>query len=143
MAAVEVTLHWYAGTRNTPAGRHLRDAYFYRDPTSGKGYGGLVDAGIPAVILGVALGTFGASWPPRRLAFGAIILSVGIVALFPWYWSFFQEQHVWLLPRWKTGPLAVGDFVVAYVEALAICGVFTYGAKLLTHYFWDSGGSGV
>jgi hypothetical protein len=132
VAAVEVAVHWYACTAGTPLAHRLASAYFYRDADNHKAYvAGVVNLVVPAIGLGVALGAFGAAWPPRRLAVGVVILSLGLIALFPLYAGFFENGSVrWWSPTGEE-PATTGDYVVALLKAMALCGVFAYGARLV------------
>ena len=139
--AAEVTFHWYAGTAGTPLANRLAHAYLYRDPNNHKAYvAGLVDLVAPAIVLGVALGFFGAAWPPRYLAVVAVVLALSLVALFPLYSRLFQNGGEYLWSPVNGTPATNGDYVVTFMKALALCGVFTYGARLLTQHFQHPSG---
>jgi len=138
LVAIEVALHWYAGTSGSTAARQLKDAYLHKDPDNGKAYiAGMIDLVVPAIIVGAALGAWGATWPPRRLMFGAILVALGVVALFPMYARFFPTGGARWWLRTEMSP-TTGDFVVAYLKALALCGVFVYGARILVQHFQHS-----
>lgn len=136
VAALEVALHWYAGAGHGPAAMRVHAAYFYRDPVNHKPYvAGIADLVIPAILCGAALGTFGAMLPPRVVVIGVIVLSLGIVGLFPLYASCFRSDGL----RWWSAAGANGGTTVelfkAFIKALALCGVSTYGAQQIGRYF--------
>ena len=127
IAAVELVLHWFIGTRG--AANHVRIAYLHKDAGNGKPYiSGLLDYLLPSIILGIVLGIQGGNWHLLQLLFIALILSVGIVALFPLYGRFFADggAHWWLRTN---GSPEMGDFVRAYYGAVVICGGIAFGIR--------------
>src|SRR5713101_6364667 len=132
VGAVEASLHWYAGTRNSPAARSLRDWYLYRDPLNHKGYHeGFIDLVIPAVLLGLAAGSITARGRQVQLIGCVLILPLGVVALWPLYATFLANG--W----WNviTGVERTAALVIGYTKAALFCGFFACVGRSLTRYF--------
>jgi hypothetical protein len=123
-ATAELCFHWYAGTQSSPTAHIFRAWYLEHDPDNGKPYHrGYMDWDTPTEILGFATGIILArSWMWwAELVIWALFMSGGIIALFPFYWSFFPENRV------EAAGLGVG-FVIGVLH----CGFFIAVGRVLT-----------
>jgi hypothetical protein len=126
-AAGAVTLHWYAGTRQSQSAQSLRAWYLEHDQANGKQYHrGYTDWVEPATILGLATGiVLARSWMwGAELALWALFLSGGILALFPFYQRFFPE-------------LTGSANAVGYGLGVLQCGFFLGVGRVLTAYLLE------
>ncbi len=131
VAAVEIVLHWYAGTQDTTFAHSLKEWYLSRDPHNDKPYdAGLCDHIIPAIIVGLGMGGFTASRPLREMLVGAFILPIGVVALFPIYAGLLPTKDwdtYWNFASYWERSIA---FIPAYIKEVLLCAVFGYAGRL-------------
>lgn len=138
LSGAEVTLHWYVGAYDFEPAHRLQEKYLYQDPDNGKRYiAGLVDFVIPTVILGLAAGIIGSRWTPGGLAFCVLLLSLGVVVLWPVYEALVPR----LDPVWFGAKLEdrVRFLLFGPPRVLALCSVSACGAYLMTQHFRQRG----
>jgi hypothetical protein len=136
VAIVEIALHSYAGMGRTAAARQLYNFYLSRDRDNNKAYvAGVVDLIIPAITLGIAAGVLCATWEPRRLVIMVFLLCLGIVALFPIYGICYSNGGLRSLAAANASAVTSDDLFKVFAKALALCGVFAYGARILAMHF--------
>ena len=136
VGAGEAYLHWYAGTRNTPTARSLKEWYSRHDELNGKAcHAGFVDLILPAIVLGLAAGCVTAQCAQRVLVWSVFILAMGVVGLFPLYavWSPTKESDEWW--RFASNGVRAAALIPGYFKA-ALLGLF-FGAlgRGLAQYF--------
>ena len=117
-ATLEVWLHRCIGSGTGDFAQWARSLYLYRDPQNHKQYiAGLVDLMVPAIILGISFGTISKDWTPGNVTWGVLLLSAGIVGLFPIYSKLVVE------------PVATNLFT-AFLKAVTMCGGIAYGSRV-------------
>jgi hypothetical protein len=132
-ATVELYLHWYAGTQNTPTAHSLRTWYLQHEQYSGKTInGGSADFYTPATLLGLILGWILARHSRVELAFWVLFLSGGIVILYPLYVTLFPKGDL----EWPDSIIKIiFGFTFKYMTILAVCGIFAFAARRLIRHF--------
>ena len=133
VAGAEVTLHWYMGQNSAPA-CSLRERYLSRDPHNGKRYvAGVVDFVIPSIILGVAAGIIGRGWTSGGLACCVLLLSIGVIGLWPVY----DLLVPGLDPVWFGAKLSnrVAFLVFGPPRVVALCAVCAYLGRVLARAY--------
>jgi len=121
VGSVDASLHWYAGTQDTPTAHSLKEWYLYRDPQNGKVTHIFdVDILLPAIVLGLAAGGLSARRTQKDLIWFALLLPAGVVALFPLYAvSFPHEPRIWWLSA--TNGERAGVLIASYFKAALFC----------------------
>lgn len=144
VGAVEVYLHWYAGTRDTPTAHSLREWYLDRGPMKwylDRGpindrpyHAGFADLILPAIALGLAAGALTARRSARILIWCLLLLPLGVVALFPLYAAFIptKEDEWW---RFATSGVRAVVFIPGYCKAALFCLFFGGFGRNLARYF--------
>jgi hypothetical protein len=118
VAGLGVAFHWYAATH----AESLKEWYLQRNPTNDKPINAaLVDLVFPAIILGFGVGCLTARSPQWEAGLFSLILSIGVVALFPVYAMLIptKEYETWL----QFAPFGRGVLVLlpVYFKAALIC----------------------
>src|SRR6476660_9955293 len=86
VALMQAFWHSYAASQGTSVARLLKAWYLYHDARNGKAYHeGFADLILPAILRGLAAGCITAFQRKQVLVWSALLLPVGIVALFPFY----------------------------------------------------------
>jgi len=115
-------LHWYAGTQTDSTAQSMRRWYLSHDPLNGKAYHqGFVDLILPSILLGLAAGWITACTPKRVLVWSVFLLSIGVVALFPYYAVVIptpESDEWWRHASNETRALAL---IPGYFKAALLC----------------------
>jgi len=136
VAVVETFWHWYAATQETSVAHWLKAWYLYHDASNGKAYiEGLADLFIPAIMLGFGAGCITAFQEQRVLLWCALLLSFGIIALFPYYAVVIptKDSNEW----WTFASYEIRAFalVLGYMKAAMLSLFFGFGGRWMTQYF--------
>lgn len=128
-AALEIWFHWYIGTQNTPSAHSWRDWYFQTDPLNGKPYTrGYLIWERPCVFLGFVTGIIlgrSAVWV-AELVLWALLLSFGVLALYPAYQQFFPGIKLYS-----------NDLSLAFVFGALLCGFFIAVGRIITAHLLE------
>lgn len=122
LAALEIALHWYMGTRQGWLPQFLSNLYFYQEMNGKQPYLGILDVLMPDVVLASLAGYLCRPWGNGRLVWYTAYLSAGSVALRPVYLMFFPRG----LRPWWPPPVEelVAQFFVNWLICLIIAVVF-------------------
>jgi hypothetical protein len=80
----------------------------------------LFDNFLPSIILGIANGWYGGTWPTRKICVSATLLGIGVVGLDLMYPLFFRPDQLWWWPP------TIGDAIFRLITTATFLGMFTY-----------------
>src|ERR1017187_2356351 len=130
-AAIQIAWHSFLSTHSETA-RSLLCFYLSYDPKVGKGVEGWFDLVLPCMWLGFCVGFLGWNWSVLNVSLFVASSGIVIAALLPMYPEIMKLQDVWWWP--SKNKLDVAILTGAFIKALLILGVFSYGGREIGKY---------